>query len=136
MENKKEILVSAIENGTVIDHIPAGATYQVIRILGLDRYPDQVLIGNNLDSRKYTRKGIVKIKNLRLTPEQKGMVALVAPTATIITISHFEVESKESAQIPDRVDRLIRCMNPACVTNSEAIPTRFDVVDKRDLKLR
>lgn len=136
MENKKEILVPAIENGTVIDHIPTSATYQVIHILGLDKYEDQVLIGNNLDSQKYGRKGIVKIKNKYLTDEQLGMVALVAPKATVIFIKNFEVERKVQVEIPDHIDNVIKCVNPVCITNSEVIPTRFDVVDKSNLKLK
>ena len=58
MEAKKELVVSAIENGTVIDHIPTDVVYQVIRILGLDKYSDEVLIGNYLVSQKFGRKGI------------------------------------------------------------------------------
>ena len=63
MESKKELVVSAIENGTVIDHIPTQAVYQVIHILGLEEYKDEVLIGNYLQSNKLGRKGIIKIKN-------------------------------------------------------------------------
>ena len=60
METKKELVVSAIENGTVIDHIPTEAVYQVIHILGLENYKDEVLIGNHLESGKLGRKGIIK----------------------------------------------------------------------------
>ena len=34
-EKRKELKVSAIENGTVIDHIPSNFVFQVINILGL-----------------------------------------------------------------------------------------------------
>ena len=63
MDTKKELVVPRIENGTVIDHIPTTALYQVIHILDLERYQDEVLIGNYLSSEKLGRKGIVKIKN-------------------------------------------------------------------------
>ena len=86
MENKKEILVSAIENGTVIDHIPTESVYQVIRILGLEKYKDEVLIGNYLNSSKLGKKGIVKIKNKHFSVEEVSKIALVAPLATIIDI--------------------------------------------------
>ena len=33
--SKKELLVSAIENGTVIDHIPTEKTFQVVNLLHL-----------------------------------------------------------------------------------------------------
>ena len=81
MDTKKELVVSAIENGTVIDHIPTEAVYRVIRILGLEDYKDEVLIGNYLQSPKLGRKGIIKIKNKHFTKDEVSKVALVAPFA-------------------------------------------------------
>ena len=136
MENKKEMVVSAIENGTVIDHIPTENVYQVIRILGLERYKDEVLIGNYLTSGKLGRKGIVKIKNKHFTKEEISKISLVAPSATIITIEGYKVVDKFRTEIPDHIENFVRCANPKCITNAEVVPTRFDVVDKENLKLR
>lgn len=136
MEPKKELVVSAIENGTVIDHIPTDVVYQVIRILGLERYPDEVLIGNYLHSEKFGRKGIVKVKNKFFDRDEVNKIALVAPLASIITIRNYAVVEKKQAQIPDHVDKVIKCMNPKCITNCEAIETKFDVVEKTPLKLK
>ena len=80
MDNKKEILVSAIDNGTVIDHVPTDSLYQVIRILGLERYNDEVLMGNYLASGKLGRKGIVKIRNKHFSVDEVNKIALVAPS--------------------------------------------------------
>lgn len=60
---KKEMQVSAIENGTVIDHIPAEKTYEVVDLLGLKNSLDPVTIGYNLPSKKIGKKGIIKITN-------------------------------------------------------------------------
>lgn len=136
MENKKEMVVSAIEDGTVIDHIPTESVYQVIRILGLERYKDEVLIGNYLDSGKLGKKGIVKIKNRHFSDDEISKIALVAPFATIIDIEGYKVVRKTGAEIPDHIENFVRCANPKCITNAEAVPTRFDVVDKENLKLR
>ncbi len=136
MENKKEMVVSAIENGTVIDHLPTESAYQVIRILGLERYTDEVLIGNHLNSGKLGRKGIIKIKNKHFNKEEISKIALVAPYASIIDIEDYKVASKFNAEIPDHVENFVRCANPKCITNAEVVPTRFDVVDKENLKLR
>ena len=57
---KKELKVSAIKNGTVIDHIPAKDLFKVIRILGLDRIDTPVTFGNNLDSQKFGKKAIIQ----------------------------------------------------------------------------
>ncbi len=136
MDNKKELIVPAIENGTVIDHIPTNAVYQVIHILGVEKYEDEVLIGNYLESKKYGRKGIVKVKNKHFGKELLGLLALVAPTATVIEIKNFDVVNKFDVTVPDHIDDMIKCMNPSCITNSEKISTRFDVVDKENLKLK
>ncbi len=136
MEAKKELVVSAIQNGTVIDHIPTDAVYQVIRILGLEKYNDEVLIGNYLHSGKFGRKGIVKIKNKFFDHNEVNKIALVAPLASIITIRDYKVVEKINAEIPDRINHIIKCMNPKCITNSEQIDTQFEVVDKENLKLR
>ncbi|MBR1644662.1 MAG: aspartate carbamoyltransferase regulatory subunit [Bacteroidales bacterium] len=136
MENKKELIVPAIENGTVIDHIPTTAVYQVIHILGLEKYDDEVLIGNYLQSEKYIRKGIVKVKNKHFSDEALSAIALVAPTATVISIKNYEVVKKTQVTIPDHIDNMIKCVNPVCITNHEKIMTRFDVVDKENLKLK
>ena len=136
MEEKKELVVSAIENGTVIDHIPTQSVYQVIRILGLENYKDEVLIGNYLNSRKLEKKGIIKIKNKHFTKEEISKIALVAPFATIINIENYKVVDKFKAELPDHIENFIRCANPKCITNAEAVPTKFDVVDRENLKLR
>lgn len=137
MEIKKEMVVPTIENGTVIDHIPTQSVYKVIRLLGLDKYHDMVLIGNYLTSKKYDYKGIIKVKNKFFTESEISKIALVAPYATIVTIKDYAVVNKVQAEIPDHIDHnIIKCMNPKCVTNFEAIETRFDVVDKENLKLK
>ena len=136
MEAKKELIVPAIENGTVIDHIPTDVVYQVIRLLGLERYNDEVLIGNYLHSNKFGRKGIVKIKNKFFDKDEINKIALVAPLASIITIRNYNIVEKIKAEIPDHIDHIIKCMNPKCITNFEQIDTKFDVVDKENLKLR
>lgn len=136
MDSKKELVVSRIENGTVIDHIPTSALYQVIRILDLEKYEDEVLIGNHLLSDKLGRKGIVKIKNKFFSKEEINKISLVAPFATIITIKDFAVTDKFTTDMPDHIENFIKCANPKCITNAEQIPTRFDVVDKENLKLR
>ena len=57
---KKEMQVSAIENGTVIDHIPAEKTYEVVDLLGLKNSLAPVTIGYNLPSKKIGKKGIIE----------------------------------------------------------------------------
>ena len=58
MEKRKELIVSAIENGTVIDHIPTDKVFQVVKILGLEKVNNPVYFGTNLDSKKYGTKAL------------------------------------------------------------------------------
>ncbi len=133
---RKELKVSAIENGTVIDHIPSKNVFQVIKILNLSEYQDQVLIGNNLDSRKMGKKGIVKVSNKFFKSDEINKIALVAPSATLIIIRNFEVVEKKNVEVPDYAENIVKCFNPNCITNNEEIVTKFTVIDKKELKLR
>jgi len=132
----KELKVTAIENGTVIDHIPANVVFRVIRILGLENYGDMVLFATNLESKKYGKKGIIKVSNKYFKPDELNKIALVAPNATIIEIKNHQVSSKNDVMIGDEVIGIVKCFNPNCVTNFEQVDTRFAVVDKEDLKLK
>lgn len=134
-QGRKELVVSAIENGTVIDHIPTHAVMQVMRILNLEQSPYQVLFGVNLDSQKYGKKGIIKVRDKFFDSLEINKIALVAPTATLIEIRNFNVVSKKNVEIPDFVEHFVKCFNPRCITNHEKVPTKFKVVDKVSLKL-
>ena len=135
-EVRKELKVSAIENGTVIDHIPSKSVFQVVRILGLDSCEEQILFGTNLDSKKYGKKGIVKVSNRFFRDEDISKISLAAPKATLIEIRNYEVVEKKSIEIPDQVIKFVGCINPNCITNHEKIATRFKVIDKEEVKLQ
>ncbi len=135
-ELRKELKVSAIENGTVIDHIPSQNVFQVIKILNLSEYQNQLLIGTNLDSTKMGKKGIIKVSNKFFRSDEINKIALVAPSATLIVIKNFKVTEKNKVEIPDYVEKIVKCFNPNCITNNEEIPTKFTVIDKNELKLR
>ncbi|MFA6368195.1 MAG: aspartate carbamoyltransferase regulatory subunit [Bacteroidales bacterium] len=135
-ENKKELIVSAIENGTVIDHIPVNTVLMVLNILGLNDYEDEVLIGINLDSKKYSKKGIIKVRNKYFEQHDLNKIALVAPNATLIVIKNYEVVEKKSVEIPDKIEKILKCINPNCITNKEAIDSKFIVKEKDPLKIQ
>lgn len=135
-EKIKELKVSAIENGTVIDHIPSSAVFRVIRILGLDTFDNMVLFATNLESKKYGTKGMIKVSNKFFQPEELNKIALVAPHASIIEIRDFQVSQKKQVEIPDQINGIVKCFNPNCISNMEQISPRFAVVDKEDLRLK
>ncbi|MCL2414479.1 MAG: aspartate carbamoyltransferase regulatory subunit [Bacteroidales bacterium] len=133
---KKELQVSAIKNGTVIDHITQGQVERVLYILNLSDYKDQIYFGANLDSKKYGKKGIIKVSNKFFAPEEISKIALVSPTATLIEIRDYEVTVKKQVEISDEIRGLVKCVNPNCITNHEAVPTHFEVVNKDEIVLR
>ena len=133
---RKELKVSAIENGTVIDHIPSESVFQVIKILNLTEYQNQLLIATNLDSQKMGKKGIIKVSNKFFRSDEINKIALVAPSATLIIIKNFAVIEEKQVEVPDYAEKIVKCFNPNCITNNEEITTKFTVIDKKELKLR
>lgn len=137
MEKRKELIVSAIENGTVIDHIPADKVFQVIKILSLETLDKPVYFGTNLESKKYGVKGIIKITDKFFQAEDINKIALVAPTATLIEIKDFEVIRKQTVEIPERIEHIVKCANPNCITNKEQhVPTKFVVMQGKDGQIK
>lgn len=138
MNNKRtELKVSAIRNGTVIDHIPAESVFQVFKILNLDASDKQVYFGTNLESKKYGKKGLIKISDTYFKPRETNKIALVAPNATLIEIKDYDVVRKGKVRLPHQIDGIVKCFNPKCVTNNQKVPTSFLVTQdhKGEMKL-
>lgn len=130
MMSKKERLVAAIENGTVIDHIPAEKTYAVATLLGLQKLQTPVTIGYNYPSKKLGKKGIIKIEDKFFTDEEISRLSVVAPNVVLIVIRDYEVVEKKKVVTPDTLKGIVRCNNPKCITNNEPMNTIFHVIDK------
>ena len=114
--------IGYIENGTVIDHIPSESTLDVVRILGLDSRKDlRASLGWGLDSGSLGKKGVIKIQDRYLAPDEYNLVALVAPNATINTIKDGKVSrgGKIKSEIPKRLEGIVCCTNANCITNDE-----------------
>lgn len=98
---KKEMLVTAIENGTVIDHIPAEKTYKVANLLKLDTLTTPVTIGNYLESKKVGHKGIIKVSGKFFTDAEISQLSVLAPNAVLNIIKDYEVVEKKTVETPD-----------------------------------
>lgn len=130
MMNKKERLVAAIENGTVIDHIPADKTFQVASMLRLNELPTTITIGNNYISKLVGKKGIIKVENKYFTNEEISQLSVVAPNVVLNIIKDYEVIEKKRVETPDMLQGIVKCNNPKCITNNEPMSTIFHVIDK------
>jgi aspartate carbamoyltransferase regulatory subunit len=132
----KELKISAIENGTVIDHIPADETFNVADILDLNGIENIISIATNLKSKTLGRKGIIKIGGKILSKEETDKIAIIAPTATINIIKNYKVVEKHKVKIPVRIDCIVKCFNPNCITNKDSVATKFTVIKENPLRLR
>jgi aspartate carbamoyltransferase, regulatory subunit len=132
----KQLIVSAIKNGTVIDHIPAKNLFKVISILNLDQIDSQITFGTNLDSKRLGSKAIIKIADKYFLDEEINKIALVAPQAKLNIIRDFEVVEKRVVEVPDSFVGFVKCVNPKCITNHENITTKFTVVSKSEVALK
>ena len=122
---QKKLSVNAIENGTVIDHIPAGRAITMIQLLKLANHHHRVTIGINLKTGAGKLKDLIKIEDYHLGERETQYIALFAPKATINLIKHFTVVTKQQVQSPESIQGLFSCPNPKCVTNVESVLTRF-----------
>lgn len=134
--SKKELIVSAIENGTVIDHIASDKLFQVIKILNLENCSNQILFGTNLNSSKLGTKAIIKIQNKYFERYEINKIAIVAPTATLIKIANYEVIEKFNVNLPHEIEGIVKCFNPKCITNHEQVMQKFTVLDANQIKLQ
>ncbi len=133
---KKQLIVSAIKNGTVIDHIPAKDLFKVIRILQLESCENQITFGTNMASNKLGKKAIIKIENKFFEQEEINKIALVAHDANLNIIKDYKVEKKQKVELPNEIIGIVKCFNPKCITNHENITTKFTVVSKKDVALK
>lgn len=130
MSEKKELQVAALENGTVIDHIPSDKVFTVVSLLDLQHMSTNITIGNNLESKKLGKKGIIKIADRFFTDEEISRLSVVAPNVKLNIIHNYEVVEKKEVVMPDGLKGIVKCNNPKCITNNEPMQTWFHVTDK------
>ena len=128
--DKKELQVAALENGTVIDHIPSEKLFTVVSLLGLEHMSNNITIGFNLNSKKLGKKGIIKIADKFFCDDEINRIAVVAPNVKLNIIRNYEVVE------PDELRGIVKCANPKCITNNEPMPTLFHVVNKENCTIK
>ena len=136
MEKKKELQVAALENGTAIDHIPSEQLFKVVSLLEIEKLDTPVTIGYNLDSKKMSKKGIIKISDKFFEEDEINRISLIAPNVKLNIIRDYEVVEKKLVALPDEVLGIVKCNNPKCITNNEPMKTYFNVIDKKNVTLK
>ena len=135
---KKTLRVSKIKNGTVIDHITSGHALDVIKILGITgRTGGVVTVAMNIPSKKLGAKDMVKVEGRELKSEEVDKIALLAPHATINIVRDYKAVEKQRVKLPSVIRGIVKCANPACVSNSdEPIQSTFYVEREEPLRLK
>lgn len=133
---KSQLMVAALENGTVIDHIPSDKVFDVVSLLDLQEMTTPVTIGANLESKKMGKKGIIKIADRYFTDQEVSKLSVIVPNIVLTTIHDYDVTDKRHVTMPDEVRGIVRCPNPKCITNHEPMQTVFSVSDKEAGTLR
>lgn len=127
---KKELQVAALENGTVIDHIPSDKLFDVVNLLHLQEMKTPVTIGYNLESQKMGCKGIIKVANKFFSDEEMSRLSVIAKNMQLIIINNYDVVEKKDVIVPEQLKGIVRCSNPKCICNNEPMPTLFHVINK------
>lgn len=121
--------IDSIENGYVIDHIPAGKGMQIYNILSLDKLSCQVAIITNAKSKKNDVKDIIKINEL--VDLDLDVIAYIAPNATVNVIKNSERIDKKNLSFPKEIKNVVKCPNPRCISNNEDIDHIFKLTDEK-----
>ncbi|MBQ8442516.1 MAG: aspartate carbamoyltransferase regulatory subunit [Bacteroides sp.] len=127
---KEELQVIALQNGTVIDHIPTDKLFTIVNLLELQNSDSNTIIGNNFESKKLGKKGIIKVADRFFSDEEISRLSIVAPNVQLNIIHDYEVVEKKQVIMPDVVKGIVKCGNPKCITNNEPMTTIFHVLCK------
>ena len=135
-QNKEHLMVAALENGSVIDHIPTDKLFTVAQLLRLSECKEEVVIANNLESQVMGRKGLLKISGKFFTEAEISKLAVICPNIRLTVIKDFKVVEKREVTLPEELTNIVKCANPVCITNNEPMKTVFYRMDKDTLKCR
>lgn len=136
--SETELRVSKIKNGTVIDHVSGGHALDVVKILGITGKEKKVItIAINVPSKRFKTKDIIKIEGRELNPQEVHKIALLAPHATINIVRNYKVIEKQRVKLPKIIENILKCANPACISNSnEPVQAKFYVESGEPLLLK
>ena len=109
--------VTSIQDGIIIDHVPAGTALKVLEYLRIDPATTKLALIMNTTSRRYGSKDIIKIEDAQ--DVDLDVLGLVARQATVDIIHGGQIVNKQTPTLPERVVNVITCVIPRCVTTTE-----------------
>ena len=125
------MIIGQIKDGIVLDHITAGLGMTLYNFLGLDALECQVALIKNADSVKMGKKDIIKID--RVIDINMDALAYLDPGVTVNIIKDGKLAKRESLDIPEKIENVIKCKNPRCITSVEQeLSHIFKLTDKEN----
>jgi aspartate carbamoyltransferase regulatory subunit len=124
--------IAKIRNGIVIDHIRAGQGIHIFNWLGLDNAPYTVAFVVNASSKRMGRKDIIKIDNTIAI--NFDILGLIDPNITVNVIEDEEITEKIKLKLPERVENVLACKNPRCITSTEKHVPQIFHLENPDLR--
>ncbi|MBQ7444390.1 MAG: aspartate carbamoyltransferase regulatory subunit [Clostridia bacterium] len=109
--------VDSITNGVVIDHITAGKSMRLYKLLHLGDLDCPVAMIKNVNSRRMGKKDIIKID--AVIDIDLDVIGYVDPLATVNIIRGGVLVEKKSIEMPELLVDVIKCKNPRCITSNE-----------------
>ena len=127
--------ITSIKNGIVIDHIEAGTGVKIFNYLKLDKSDYSVALIINAASKKLGKKDIIKIENCEEL--DYTVLGLLSPTITIDEVKNERIINKITPTLPEKIDNILKCKNPRCITGQEEYVTHsFVLVDRETGRYR
>ena len=125
------MIIGQIKDGIVLDHITAGLGMTLYNFLGLDKIDCQVALIKNADSVKMGKKDIIKID--RVIDINMDALGYLDPGVTVNIIKDGKLAKRQNIDIPERIENVIKCKNPRCITTVEQeLPHIFTLRDKEN----
>lgn len=136
MGNTKELNISGLNEGIVLDHIKAGKSMEIYRDMNLDKLDGQIAIIKNATSRKMGKKDIIKIEG-GIDLVDLDVLGYLDHNITVNIIKEGKIIEKRDLKLPKQIKNIIHCKNPRCITSIEQeLPHIFKLTDEENMVYR
>ncbi len=138
MEKENVLKIERIKNGTVIDHLPAGTSLTILKVLGIKKdYRNTVSVAMNVKSKTLGMKDVVKVEDRVLRDDETDKLALIAPAATVNIVRDYKVVKKSKVAVPKEIIGVLKCGNPSCITSKrEPVTPVFNIEKESPIAVR
>ena len=123
--------IDAIQNGFVIDHIPAGKGMKLYELLGLDELDCHIAIIKNANSARMGKKDIIKVDTAQKI--DLDVLGYIDAKLTVNVIENKKIVKKFHPELPLEIVDIVKCQNPRCITSTEQeLSHVFKLTDKEN----